>query len=83
MDRERVEGAHQVAALLEQMAAGIELGDIPIGDRHILCHDDLAAIVEVPDVVDGGPLLINVRLAGSGSLGKSLVVEQELSHPGG
>ena len=83
MERTRVDGAGEVAALLRRMADGVDAHKVPMGDRVIPCQDDLVAVVEMPHVIEGRLLVINLHLSGETRAMRAVALEEELAHPGG
>jgi hypothetical protein len=83
MEEERVEGAGRVAALLRQMADGVDARRIPVGRRLVSCGDDLVATVQVPTDADGRALVIGVHFTGGSKPLPVVALEEELAHPGG
>jgi hypothetical protein len=83
MERVRASGLTDVAKLLHKMADDIETGAISIGDRVVHCSRDLTAIVNPPVNSEDEVHVVTLQLCGAVDLRRPLIVEEELSHPGG
>ena len=96
MQRIRVSGPGEVAAMLRTLADGVAAGDIRIGDGSIACSAEVSAVIEVPsgagvDEETGGAgpearevsaLTVSLHPRGH-QAHRHLGIEQELTHPGG
>ncbi len=93
MQRIRVSGPGEVAAMLRTLADGVAAGRIRIGDDSVACSADVSAVVEMPGAGGVGPAgpeevrevsALTVSLHPRGQEGhRHLGIEQELTHPGG